>query len=134
MFNNNVTKRNSTYSPVERKILAIAKEMHHDLRQTAQLETGETALNAQQCFQQVHQHAMSLLDQLDAIPLDVLRVAEKFQRANRRIVQERTADALNKQKRYDLMRRQIENHFSEVAQFRRVQIKLKQKNKINVSP
>lgn len=127
IFTIHITNMLPISSPMERKVLAIATEMHTELRQTAQLETREKPVNAQQCFQQVHQHAMSLLNQLDEIPLDVLRVAEKFMREKRRLEQERTADALNKQKRYDLMRRQIENHFSKVAQFRRVQINLQQK-------
>lgn len=67
---------------------------------------------------------MDVLAQLDEIPLDVLRIAEKFMRANRQMIQERLADALTKQKRYDLMHRQILNHFNELAQFRRVQVKI----------
>lgn len=65
---------------------------------------------------------MDIFHQMDAIPLDILRVGEKFMRAQRRMRQQRTADALVKLKRYDLMRRQIENHFTATAEFRRVKI------------
>lgn len=73
-------------------------------------------------FQQIHEFALDVFHQMDTIPLEVLRVGEKFMRAQRRMRQQRTADALVKQQRYDLMRRQIENHFSATAQFRRVKI------------
>lgn len=73
-------------------------------------------------FQQIHEFAQNIFHQMDAIPLDVLRVGEKFMRAQRRMRQQRTADALVKQQRYDLMRRQIENHFTATAEFRRVKI------------
>lgn len=107
---------------MERTVLAISSQLHQHLRQSGQLVNGEreTGSTPIQKFECIHGMAMELFDQLDALPLSVLRLADKLARRNRHNVNERLADALTKQKRYDLMRRQIENHFSAIAQFRRV--------------
>lgn len=114
------------FSKIERKILAIAALMHASF-----VERTSDNPDAPLCpanithferFKQIHEFVLDIFHQMDAIPLDVLRVGEKFMRAQRRMRQQQTAEALVKQQRYDLMRRQIENHFSATAQFRRVKI------------
>lgn len=103
-------------------MLAIADALHADLQRTEQLDGRQAAATPPQRFAQVVRHAQQLLGQLDEIPLDVLRATKTEMRAQRRVADERLADALSKQKRYELMRRQIENQFGRTAQFRRVQI------------
>lgn len=84
--------------------------------------SADTTVTPFEQFQKIHEYALKVFEQMDAIPLELLRVGENFMRAQRKMRQQRTADALVKQQRYDLMRRQIENHFTAIAQFRRVKI------------
>lgn len=113
-------------SNIERKILAIGSVMHGSLIDKTADEPDAPlcpeTITPFERFQQIHEFALNIFHQMDNIPLDVLRIGEKFVRAQRRMRQLRTADALVKQQRYDLMRRQIENHFSATAEFRRVKI------------
>lgn len=73
-------------------------------------------------FHAIHERAMNVLQQLDDIPLDILKESEKMAREQRKLAGEQTRTALIKQKRYDVMLRQMKNHFSSVVPFKRVSV------------
>lgn len=121
---------------MQRKILAISSELHASLLQPKDedepipvVEKFNSTMTAVERFEQIHRWALNILEQMDAIPLEILKSSEKYMRAQRKLRQERTADALVKQQRYDLMKCQIENHFSSVARFKRVGVVVADKKK-----
>lgn len=113
---------------MERRILAIAEEMHKSMFPPSefQLSGGDELsganLSSMVKFQAIHEHALDVLQRLEDIPLAILRVSEKSCREKRQMVMEESRKAMIKQKQYDLMHRQLKNHFSSITPFKRVTV------------
>lgn len=109
---------------MERRILAIADEMHKSMFPPSEFQLPGDGLNLSSMakFQAIHEHALDVLQRLEDIPLEILRVSEKTCRERRQMVMEESRMAMVKQKRYDLMQRQMKNHFSSITPFKRVTV------------
>lgn len=70
-------------------------------------------------FRCIHQHLMNLLQTLDSIPLDILTDCEQRIRRGRRIDASNAKKAIVAQNRFTMLSKQIEQHFSPAAVFRR---------------
>lgn len=112
---------------MERRILAIAEEMHKSMFPPSKFQLSGDDLSGGNLspiekFQAIHEHALNVLQRLEDIPLEILRVSEKSCREKRQMVMEESRKAMVKQKRYDLMQRQMKNHFSSITPFKRVTV------------
>lgn len=118
------TKNNS---PMERRILAITDELYRKMFPVPDSIIGTTedpAANMKSLdkFHAVHEKAMNVLQQLEDVPLDILKVSEEKASEQRRLVKEQSRTAVIKQRRYDVMLRQMKNHFFSVTPFKRVPV------------
>lgn len=73
-------------------------------------------------FKFIHRHCMTLLQNLDEIPIDVLTDCEKSVRERRRLNRERAEEVAVAQKRLAMLAKQLKQRFMPAAVFRRVQI------------
>ncbi|KAG4073788.1 hypothetical protein HA402_001012 [Bradysia odoriphaga] len=110
----------------ERTILSICSQLYNQL--IPKEMTSETVLDnitAIDKFKFIHQFALDLFQQLDTIPVDILRGAEQVAKENRKRIAEQTRLAVIKQKQFDLLKKQLRNQFTAVAPFKRVTITTK---------
>lgn len=79
-------------------------------------------------FKFIHQFSLDIFQQLDTIPIDILRSAEQVAKENRKRIAEQTRLAVIKQKRFDLLKKQLRNQFTAVAPFKRITITTERKS------
>lgn len=79
-------------------------------------------------FKFIHQFSLDIFQQLDTIPVDILRSAERVAKENRKRIADQTRLAVIKQKRFDLLKKQLRNQFAAVAPFKRVTITTERKS------
>lgn len=73
-------------------------------------------------FTYIHSFAMDLLQKMDTVPCDVLKLAIKSTQLNRKQTIEQSKKAMVKQKRFDLLKKQLINQFTPTARYKRVTI------------
>ncbi len=113
---------NINYSPNERTILSICSQLYNQLIPKESSDTVLDNITAIDKFKFIHQFSLDIFQQLDTIPVDILRSAEQVAKENRKRIAEQTRLAVIKQKRFDLLKKQLRNQFTAVAPFKRVTI------------
>lgn len=113
----------------ERTILSICSQLYnHLIPKETSADTVLDNITAIDKFKFIHQFSLDIFQQLDTIPVDILRSAEQVAKENRKRIAEQTRLAVIKQKRFDLLKKQLRNQFTAVAPFRRVTITTKRKS------
>lgn len=121
-------------SPIERKILAIGDELYKYIRSSSnEIYCDNENLSSYKKIEYIHSYALKLLQDLDDLPLEILKLGEKEAREARKHAKEETKTALIKQKRYDLMKKQMKHQFSKAKQFTRVSVSVWRKPQENNS-
>ncbi|KAJ6643216.1 hypothetical protein Bhyg_08173 [Pseudolycoriella hygida] len=113
----------------ERTILSICSQLYNHL--VPKEMSADTVLDNTtpiDKFKFIHQFALDIFQQLDTIPVDILRSAEQLAKENRKRIAEQTRLAVIKQKRFDLLKKQLRNQFTAVAPFKRVTITTERKS------
>lgn len=76
----------------------------------------------------IHISALQLLQELDNLPLQTLKLSEHRAREARRRRKEETNNALLKQKRFDLMKNQVKQHFLPARKCTRISVSIWRKS------
>lgn len=76
-------------------------------------------------FTYIHSFAIDLLQQMDTIPCDILKLAIKSTKSNRKQTFEQSKKAMIKQKRFELLKKQLINQFTPTSRHKRVTISTK---------
>lgn len=117
------------YSLDKRKILSICSQLYnHLIPKETSADTVLDNITAIDKFKFIHQFSLDIFFQLDTIPVDILRSAEQVAKENRKRIAEQTRLAVIKQKRFDLLKKQLRNQFTAVAPFKRVTITTERKS------
>lgn len=110
-------------SPSERKIFAICDELYAKINPPA--NATPDFIDSIQSFDKfgfIHGYSMNLLEQMDDIPLDILKLATQMTREKRRTDREQSKIAMIKQKRFELLKKQLLNQFTPTARYKRVTV------------
>lgn len=115
------------FSPCERKIFAICDELYRKIAPQSDTVNIEYVENMKPIdkFTYIHSFSMDLLQQMDTIPCDILKSSIKSTRVNRKLLIEQSKKSMVKQKRFELLKKQLLNQFTPASRFKRVTVTTK---------
>lgn len=114
-------------SPCERKVFAICDELYRKITPQSDIVNIEYVKNMKPIdkFTYIHSFSMDLLQQMDTIPWEILKSSIKSTRAKRKLLIEQSKKSMVKQKRFDLLKKQLLNQFTPASRFKRVTVTTK---------
>ncbi|XP_049279578.1 uncharacterized protein LOC125761983 [Anopheles funestus] len=100
----------SVYNKIMRITTSAVGQLYLFVRKLQHRQVEIVEINAKDKLSAIHQHIMDLLSELDLLPLDVLKEAEKEARKNRKTLFREANEAYKRKQVLDLLRKQLRFH------------------------
>ncbi|XP_052898004.1 uncharacterized protein LOC128304805 [Anopheles moucheti] len=100
----------SVYNKIMRITTSAVGQLYLFVRKLQHRQVEIVDITAKDKLSAIHQHIMDLLSELDLLPLDVLREAEKEARKNRKTLFKEANEAYKRKMVLDLLRKQLRFH------------------------
>ncbi|XP_050078972.1 uncharacterized protein LOC126565806 [Anopheles maculipalpis] len=100
----------SVYNKIMRITTSAVGQLYLFVRKLQHRQVEIVEISAKDKLSAIHQHIMDLLSELDLLPLDVLKEAEKEARKNRKTLFKEANEAYKRKMVLDLLRKQLRFH------------------------
>ncbi|XP_035906981.1 uncharacterized protein LOC118509865 [Anopheles stephensi] len=100
----------SVYNKIMRITTSAVGQLYLFVRKLQHRQVEIVEISAKDKLSAIHQHIMDLLSELDLLPLDVLKEAEKEARKNRKTLFREANEAYKRKMVLDLLRKQLRFH------------------------